>query len=213
LSGIPYCNLEVAALEFASADPSIVKSIKQRDLLNTWLRLYARTQSMPRIEEYQPARIEDEAPDLVHYTVETALEPPLLTIQSDGTRMSNAYGHSGKGLHLNEYLGPRLAPVVMPIYYQCIKRALPVYTIANIDDIYGRVVAYERLLLPFTEGGPVTHIIASLKTISEDGGFEIKNLMRGNDTLPTPKLRSVIDRNLFHRAPGRISAGDVIEFN
>ncbi len=200
-------------MEFASADPSIVKSIKQRDLLNTWLRLYARTQSMPRIDEYQPARIEDEAPDLVHYTVETALEPPLLTILSDGTRMSNAYGHSGKGLHLDEYLGPRLAPVVMPIYYQCIKRALPVYTIANIDDIYGRMVAYERLLLPFTEGGAVTHIIASLKTISEDGGFEIKNLMRGNDTLPTPKLRSVIDRNLFHRAPGRIPAGDVIEFN
>jgi hypothetical protein len=55
-------------------------------------------------------------------------------------------------------------------------------------------------------------VIASLKTISEDGGFEIRNLMRGNDTLPTPKLRSVIDRNLFHRAPGRIPAGDVIEF-
>jgi hypothetical protein len=203
----------VAALEFASADPSIVKSIKQRDLLNTWLRLYARTQSMPRIDEYQPARIEDEAPDLVHYTVETALEPPLLTIQSDGTRMSNAYGHSGKGLQLDKYLGPRLAPVVVPISSQCIKRALPVYTISNVDDIYGRVVAYERLLLPFTEGGTVTHIIASLKTISEDGGFEIKNLMRRNDTLPTPKLRSVIDRNLFHRAPGRIPAGDVIEFN
>ncbi len=62
---------------------------------------------------------------------------------------------------------------------------LPVYTIANIDDIYGRIVAYERLLLPFSDGGGVTHVIASLKTISEDGGFEIKNLMRGNDTLPT----------------------------
>ena len=36
--------------------------------------------------------------------------------------------------------------------------------------------------------------------------------MRGNDTLPTPKLRAVIDRDLFHRAPGRIAAGDVIEF-
>ena len=55
-------------------------------------------------------------------------------------------------------------------------------------------------------------MIASLKTISEDGGFEIRNLMRGNDTLPTPKLRAVIDRDLFHRAPGRIPAGDVIEF-
>ena len=101
----------------------------------------------------------------------------------------------------------------MPVYYECIARALPVYTISNIDDIYGRIVDYERLLLPFSEGGDVTHVIASLKAISEDGGFEIRNLMRGNDTLPTPKLRSVIDRDLFHRAPGRIPAGDVIEFS
>jgi hypothetical protein len=200
-------------LEFESANPSVVKSIKQRDLLNTWLRLYAREQLMPRIEEYQPARLADELPDLVYYTVDTVQLPPRLTIQSDGTRMSTAYGNSGKGRFLDEYLGPRLVPIVMPVYYECVKRALPVYTISNIDDIYGRVVAYERLLLPFSEGGSVTHVIASLKAISEDGGFEIKNLMRGNDTLPTAKLRTVIDRDLFHRAPGRIPAGDVIEFS
>jgi hypothetical protein len=199
-------------LNFESANPSIVKSIKQRDLLNTWLRLYARDQSMPRIEEYQPARIEDELPDMVFYTVDTALEPPRLTIQSDGTRMSSAYGNTGKGRYLDEYLGARLAPIVMPAYYECIARRLPAYTIANIDDIYGRIVAYERLLLPFAEGGKVTHIIASLKTISEDGGFEIKNLMRGSDKLPVPKLRAIIDRDLFHRAPGRIPSGDVLEF-
>jgi hypothetical protein len=203
----------ISALEFESAKPSVVKAIKQHDLLNTWLRLYARAQSMPRIEEYQPARLEDELPDLMFLTVDTAPEPPRLTIQSDGTRTSIAYGYSGKGKFLDEYLGARLAPTVMPIYYHCIKRALPVYTVANIDDAYGRIVAYERLLLPFSERGNVTHIIASLKTISEDGGFEIKNLMRGNDSLPKPKLRAVIDRDLFHRAPGRIAAGDVIEFD
>ena len=118
--------------------------------------------------------------------------------------MSAAYGHTGKGRYLDEYLGAKLASVVMPVYHECLKRALPVYTISNVDDIYGRLVAYERLLLPFSEGGGVTHVIASLKTISEDGGFEIRNLMRGNDALPTTKLRAVIDRDLFHRAPGRI---------
>jgi hypothetical protein len=127
--------------------------------------------------------------------------------------MSSAYGNTGKGRYLDEYLGVRLAPVVMPVYYQCIARCLPVYTVSNVDDIYGRIVAYERLLLPFAEGGSVTHVIASLKTISEDGGFEIRNLMRGNDMLPASKLRAVIDRDLFHRAPGRIPAGDVIEFS
>ena len=199
-------------MDFESANPSVVKSIKQRDLLNTWLRLYARERRMPDIGEYQPARLADELPDLVYYTVEAAGQPPRLTIQSDGTRMSTAYGNTGKGRYLDEYIGARLVPVVMPVYYECVKRALPVYTISNIDDIYGRIVAYERLLLPFSKGGEVTDVIASLKTISEDGGCEIKNLMRGNDTLPTPKLRCVIDRDLFHRAPGRIPSGDVIEF-
>ena len=199
-------------MEFESAGPSVVKSIKQRDLLNTWLRLFARNQSIPRMAEYQPARIEDELPDMVIYTVDTHTEPPRLTIQSDGTRMSAAYGNTGKGRYLDEYLGARLAPIVMPVYYACIARRLPAYTIASMDDIYGRVVAYERLLLPFSDDGSVTHIIASLKTISEDGGFEIKNLIRGNDKLPVPKLRTVIDRDLFHRAPGRIASGDALEF-
>jgi len=203
----------IAALEFESTNPTIVKSIKQRDLLNTWLRLYARAHLLPRIEEYQPERLADELPDLVYYTVDAAHLPPRLLIQSDGTRMSAAYGHTGKGRYLDEYLGIRLASVVMPVYHECLKRALPVYTISNIDDIYGRLVAYERLLLPFSDGGNVTHVIASLKTICEDGGFEIRNLMRGNDTLPTAKLRAVIDRDLFHRAPGRIPFSDVIEFN
>jgi hypothetical protein len=200
-------------LEFESAGPSVVKSIKQRDLLNTWLRLFARTRSIPRMSDYQPARIEDELPDMVFYTVDTQAEPPRLTIQSDGTRMSAAYGNTGKGRYLDEYLGARLAPMVMPVYYACIARRLPAYTIANMDDIYGRVVAYERLLLPFSDDGSVTHVLASLKTISEDGGFEIKNLIRGNDKLPVPKLRTVIDRDLFHRAPGRIASGDVIDFD
>jgi hypothetical protein len=199
-------------LEFESANPTVIKSIKQRDLLNTWLRLYAREQLLPRVEEYQPERLADELADLVYYTVDAGPKPPRLTIQSDGTRISNAYGHTGKGRYLDEYLPAKLVPIVMPVYYECVRRRLPVYTISSVDDIYGRIVAYERMLLPFAEGGKVTHVIASLKTICEDGGFEIKNLMRGNDTLPTPKLRAVIDRNLFHRAPGRIPAGDVIEF-
>jgi hypothetical protein len=200
-------------LDFESANPTVVKSIKQRDLLNTWLRLYARKQLVPRFEEYQPERLADELPDIVYYTVDATQSPPRLTIQSQGTRMSTAYGNTGKDRYLDEYVGPRLAPVVMPAYHECVRRALPVYTIDHIDDSYGRIVAYERLLLPFSETGGVTHVIASFKTISEDGGFEIRNLLRGNDALPTQKLCTVIDRDLFHRAPGRIPAGDVIEFS
>ena len=199
-------------MQFQSANPSIVKSIKQRDLLNTWLRLYARDQRTPRVAEYQPTRLADEIPDLAYYRVENTRQPPRLVIQSGGTRMISAYGDIGKDQYLDDYLGDKLIPLVMPVYYQCLQRALPVYTISDIDDIYGRIVSYERLLLPFSEGGDVTHVIASLKAISEDGGFEIRNLMRANDT-PTLKLRSIIDRDLFHRTPVGVPAGDVIEIS
>jgi hypothetical protein len=198
-------------VDFESANPSIVKSIKQRDLLNTWLRLFAPAQRLPRIEDFQPSRIEDELPDLVYMTVEK-VNPARLIIESDGTRMSLAYGHTGRGRYLDEYLGVRLAPLVMPVYQRCLDCALPVYTVAQVDDAAGRIVAYERLLLPFSASKGVTHLIASLKTISEDGSFEIRNLMRGNDMLPTFKLRAVIDRDLFHRMPGRISSAVQIEF-
>ncbi|MFT4117261.1 hypothetical protein [Bradyrhizobium sp.] len=199
-------------MDFSSAAPSVVKSIKQRDLLNTWLRLYARQQTAPAIWEYQPTRLEEELSDLIYYTVDTSVSPPRLIIQSEGTRISRAYGHTGKGASLEEYIGAQLVPFVMPVYYECVARGLPVYSIADVDDIYGRVVAYERLLLPFLTDGKVCHIIASLKTFCEDGGFEIKNLMRGNDAPPRPKLRTVIDRDLFHRTPHRIADADVIEF-
>ncbi|MBB4368108.1 hypothetical protein GGD63_000877 [Bradyrhizobium sp. cir1] len=198
-------------MDFASAAPSVVKSIRQRDLLNTWLRLYARQQVAPAIWEYQPARLEEELSDLIYYTVDNSAALPRLIIQSEGTRISYAYGHTGKGVPLDEYIGPRLAPSVMPVYHECVARGLPVYSVADVDDIYGRVVAYERLLLPFQTDGQVCHVIASLKTFCEDGGFEIKNLMRGNDALPRPKLCAVIDRDLFHRVPGRIAAADLVE--
>lgn len=200
-------------MDFASATPSIVKSIKQRDLLNCWIRLYARHNRLPRLADYAPDRIEDERADLVYYTVDTDQRPPRLAIQSNGTRMAAAYGHTGRGRMLDDYLGARLAAVVMPVYYECIRRNLPVFTITEVDDIYGHIVAYERLLLPFSDDVATTDIVASLKTISADGHFEIKNLMRGNETLPTPRLSAVIDRDLIHRLPGRIAVNDVIEFD
>ncbi|MGY3466781.1 hypothetical protein ACVW0I_003652 [Bradyrhizobium sp. LM6.11] len=149
---------------------------------------------------------------LIYYTVDISAPKPRLTIQSEGTRISRAYGHTGKGVLLDDYIGPRLVPFVMPVYYECVARGLPVYSVADVDDIYGRIVAYERLLLPFQVDGNICHIIASLKTFCEDGGFEIKNLMRGNDALPRPRSRAVIDRDLFHRAPGRIAPAELVEF-
>jgi hypothetical protein len=209
----PRTNAGIAALRFESANPSVVKSIKQRDLLNTWLRLYDRQQQTPHVEEYQPERFAEELPELVHFAVDTSQQPPRLKILKDGVRTYSAYGHTGEGRYLDEYVGIRLAPAVMPVYHECVGRSLPVYTVSQVDDARGRIVFFERLLLPFAEHGQVNHLIASLKTICDDGGFEIKNLMRGNDALPIEKVSTVIDRDLFHQSPGRAALGDTLEFS
>jgi hypothetical protein len=203
----------MAAMDFQSAGPCAVRSVRQRDLLNHWLRLYAAKQTLPDIANYHPDRLDEERADLVYYLVEPGSEPPRLIIDSNGTRMASAYGNTGKGRYLDDYLGPILGPAVLPAYHTCIARQLPTYTISMIDDVGGRAVAYERMLMPFATAatGGVTHILASLKTISEDGGFEIRNLMRGHRSLPTPKLCVVIDRDLVHRMPGRVMSGDVVE--
>lgn len=202
------------AVSFESSDASVVKSIRQRDLLNCWLRVYAPAQALPRIAAYQPERLDDERADLVNYIVDHGFTPVRFIIDSNGTRMASAYGSTGKGRYLDDYLGPILGPVALPAYHTCVARKLPTYTISMIDDVNGHVVAYERLLLPFCESGTdVTHIIASLKTISEDGSFEIRNLMRGHQSLPKPVLSVVLDRNLAHRTPGRSAASELIEID
>ena len=83
--------------------------------------------------------------------------------------------------------------------------SITIYGIKNCDTM--------KKARSWLDSHGVTQIIASLKTISEDGTFEIRNLMRASDTLPAAKLRAVIDRELFHRKPGRIPSADLIEFN
>jgi hypothetical protein len=199
--------------EFASANAEIVRSITQRSLLNAWLRLYCEKNAPPRFEDYHPGLPPDEAKDIICYTVTYSGETPLIRIDSFGKRMSIAYGVAAAGCDLAEYVGPKLAPLIMPNYYACIARRLPIYTISTAEDVHGRSVDFERLLMPFEDNGIINRIMAWVETISEDGGFEIRNLMRSDDTLRTYKQRAVIDRDLFYHPPSRIPTNDIIEFD
>lgn len=186
-------------MPFESATPSIVRSVKQRDLLNTWLRLRSSFGALPPIAGYNPARLEDELKDIVYYVVSPHGSSWRFVIDSNGSRLSQAYGTMGQnnvGTELRDYIGPGLIHLVLPIYEECARRTLPIYSISTIDDINGRTVAYERLLMPFSTGAEITHLLASLKTISQEGKFEINNLLRAPDKMPEYRLRAVIDREL-----------------
>ena len=117
--------------------------------------------------------------------------------------MSSAYGKTGKGRRRDDFVGPRLAASVMPVYHLCVARRCPVYTGSHLEDASDHKVEYERLLLPFGAGSEVTEILASLKTISIAGRFDIRDLMTRTDLVAAPAIRAGIDRELFHRLPTR----------
>ena len=70
---------------------------------------------------------------------------------------------------------------------------LPVYTVADMRDPGGRIVHYERLLLPFGQNGiEVDRILASLETVSPEGAFENRGLMNAPPRPPAFALCTTI---------------------
>src|SRR6478752_9198436 len=85
-------------MEFESADPSVVRSIKQRDLLNAWLRAAGKLRTLPALADYQPDRIADEQPDMMSFDVTGEADSARFLITHEGTRLTATYG--------NDYVDP-----------------------------------------------------------------------------------------------------------
>src|ERR1700694_5458051 len=198
-------------VHFDCSDASIVKSIKQRDLLYTWLRIHNRRAGLPRIEDFQPARFEDELPELMFYDVVRESEIPRFLVVKEGARLVSSFGFSGKGKFLEDMIDAKLWAFTKPIYFECVARRVPVYSAFTVHDLQGRAGMYERLLLPFGNEG-VEQMIASLKSICWDGGFENRDLMRPQGNNPVYLVRAIIDATTPSRPPKSAEvADDVVE--
>jgi len=192
------------------ASPSIVKSVRQRQLLNAWLRLFARHGGLPHISAYQIDRFEEEKQDMIFCAVTHDNGRLRYVVTYDGQRLVDAFGEPGAGRHLEDVLGPERAAATLPIYNECVGRRRPSYSVRRVIDVGGREVDYERLLLPFGNAERVDTIIGSLKTISADGGFEQKQLMRSESAPVVHVIHAIIDQGDQMARPGAASA-DVAE--
>jgi hypothetical protein len=207
-------------MKFESANPSVVRSIKQRDLLNTWLRALRKPHPLPAISDFQPDRIGDELADMMGYDVEGEGESARFRITQEGARLAATYGsdHLDPDKRTNRYLDDAIGPErygrVVPCYRACLAHRRPTYSISTLRDPDGKDVSYERLLLPFGNAGKVKQIIGSFKAISIDGGFKVNNLISiTSKALPVRVINAVIDRELARRSVGSGAADDIIELN
>jgi hypothetical protein len=207
-------------MKFESADPSVVRSIKQRDLLNAWLRAVGKQRALPALADYQPDRIADEQADMMSFDVAGEADDVRFLITHEGTRLTTTYGneHIDPDKRTNRYLddaiGPeRYARVVAP-YLTCVMRKRPTYSVSMVQDPDGKDVSYERLLLPFGKADAVEQIIGSYKSISIEGNFKIDNLMGIKPrTAPVSVVNAVIDLDFVRGSGGRRASDDVIELS
>jgi len=205
-------------MEFLSANPSVVRSIKQRVLLNAWLRALHEPGALPALDDFQPDGLEDERADIMAFNVEGTGETARFFITQEGSRLAAAYGneHIEPAARINRYLDASIGPVryarVLPCYLACIARMRPTYSIALVRDEDGKEVSFERLLLPFGSGNVVEKIIGSYKAISIEGGFKVENLMSLRaDAKPVRLLNALIDLELARRPAGMRISDDIIE--
>jgi len=207
-------------MKFESADPSVVRSVKQRDLLNTWLRALGKPRTPPALSDYQPDRIADERAEMMEFDVSGEADHARFLITHEGSRLTATYGneHIDPDRRTNRYLddaiGPeRYARVVAP-YRVCLMRKRPTYSVSMVQDPDGKDVSYERLLLPFGSADAVEQIVGSYKSISIEGGFKINNLMGVRPkTTPVCVINAVIDLDFVRGSEGRRTSDDVIELS
>ena len=79
-------------------------------------------------------------------------------------------------------------------YYHAFSTGWPVYTICDVNDKNGRVIHFERLILPFSgDGHTVERILSSFEFICEDGAYDDAALIKLQHGSPTLRLCAMIE--------------------
>lgn len=207
-------------MEFVHSDPSVVRSIRQRYLLNTWLRATAKHRPLPLLRDFQPDRVSDDLDDMMGFDVVGQGAESRFRITQEGARLTATYGneHIDPSERTNRFLDDAIGPVryanVITLYRTCLAHRRPAYSISMVQDEDGKDVSYERLLLPFGGGEAVEQIVGSYKSISIEGGFKISNLMGLRPkSVPAILVRAVIDRDIAPAPAGRSVSNEVVELD
>jgi hypothetical protein len=88
------------------------------------------------------------------------------------------YGFDCHDKFLDQMRSGQFQDALLGMYQQVVATRTPVFASVDITDREGRIVHYERLLLPFgRDRDTVDRILTSLEMVSPDGAFDHRNLM------------------------------------
>jgi hypothetical protein len=170
-------------MEFMNSRPDIIRSSTQRWLIDHWRRLRGPA-PLPPSKDLQFDALAIPNDDLSLTKVLAGNGDERFQVISHGRKVGELYGPNANciGKCLDEILPAAALASALPTYRHVVASQTPVYTVSDLRDRGGRIVHYERLLLPFGSLG-VEQILASLETVSPEGAVMTEGLMI---SLPKP---------------------------
>lgn len=180
-------------MNFSVARPDVVRAINQRWLLKFWMR-HLGDHSVPQWQAVEAENLTVMSTNLSFLDVTGGGGKARFQIRFHGATIAQVYGADDcRGKYLDEIMpAARNAEGLAP-YRHAVHSGRPVYTIHDVTDRNGRLVHFERLLLPFAaDGRTVDRILASFEFICADGAFDGRALMTSQSTPPTLRLSVTI---------------------
>jgi hypothetical protein len=179
-------------MQFTTARPDIVRSVRHSFLLSYWNRLRGPAR-LPSWKNIAAEDLKGHVDSLMFCDVEeSAGDGFRLLIRYRGARITEVYGEC-EYHYLDETLPPLLRSATLETYRHAVENAQPVYTVVATRDRTGCPVDFERLLLPFSrDGTTVDRIVSALEWISIENGFERRELLRTQVAAPTYSVCAAI---------------------
>jgi hypothetical protein len=181
-------------MQFDLARQDVVRAINQRWLLEIWRR-HLDGNRVPRWQAVQAEALTPASATLSLLDVTRSEGGIRFLVRFHGTTIGRVYGSPDcRGRYLDEVIPPTACADALLPYHHATECGAPVYTIHDVTDSNGRLVHYERLVLPFAhDGHTIDRILVSFEFICVDGAFDIEALLKTPNGPPQLRLSAQID--------------------
>jgi hypothetical protein len=180
-------------MQFPPARPDVVRAISQRWLLKFW-NDHLCGHRVPCWQSVKAENLNALSQTLSLLDVIGGTDGLRFLIRFHGGTVAQIYGADDcRGKFLDEVIVPSARAAALLSYHRTVEGRSPVYTIHDLTDRQGRVVHYERLLLPFArDGHTVDRILVSFELVCPDGAFDAAALLQSQQGPFVPRLSATI---------------------
>jgi hypothetical protein len=181
-------------MEFSVARPDVVRAVNQRWLLKSWKR-HTQAHRVPLWQTLEAEDLSRVSANLSFLEVSGKDDTARFLVRFHGETIGQVYGSPDcRGKFLDQIIPQEHHAESLAPYHRALQTGHPVYTIHDVTDRNGRLVYYERLLLPYSrDGQAIDRLLASFEFVCPDGAFDGRALMKSPSVPPTLRMSATIE--------------------